>query len=53
MGKVKKFTVLWPTPINVDAIARQPGESFELDSDRCTDLGIPALVANGYVKETA
>lgn len=37
--------------INVDGIPRTPGEEFNIDTSRCSDIGISALLANKYVQE--
>jgi len=43
-----KYTVTWPTPINVEGIQRQPGEVFE-QATPSSDM--KALLKNGYVKK--
>lgn len=37
--------------INVDGLARTPGEEFSIDTSRCADAGIGALLTNKYLQE--
>lgn len=50
---VRKFLVIWENDIHVDGKLRKKGELFSLDSGISdVDAGIPALIMNGYIKET-